>query len=79
MSVDCGSDAHAHVRACPLNPRPNDIYGSVAEFHQHHNARKRRGVILYMGSDAVAVEDRIFVATALREHLRDIGFGDILK
>ena len=71
--ADCGNDAHPHVRACPLNPRPNDIYGSVAEFHHHHNARKRQSILQYIDSNLVAVEDRRYVLQAVREDLHNVG------
>ena len=71
--MDCWNDAQSHVRTCPENPRPNDLYGSVQEFYRHHNDRRRQNVLRYVNSDTVAVEDRPFVIEAVRRDIRNKG------
>ena len=70
--TDCGDDAHPHVRACPLNPRPNRLFAPVAEFHRNHNERRRQSVQQYLDSDAVAAEDRQYVLEAITGDLRNL-------
>ena len=46
--ADCGSDAHDHVRKCPSNARPGEVYGKVDLFEAHHRQRRRNAVQQYL-------------------------------
>ena len=78
--AECGEDsfaAHDHVRACPENLRAGFVDGSVEEFRQHHNRRKRQSALQFIDSDEVAAEDRAYVLEAVSKDLRNVGLDVI--
>ena len=73
--AECGEDAfatHDHVRACPANPIPGRVDGSLEAFHYHHNQRKRQSLQQYIDSNAVAAEDRAYVLEAIKGDIREL-------
>lgn len=48
---DCGADAHAHVARCPeRDPHLNGVFGTQAQFLEHHRVRKARALQQQMES-----------------------------
>jgi hypothetical protein len=72
--MDCGVDAHAHVRDCPDNLMPGkDVFGDVTLFETQHALKRRVQVIKYLTE---SVRDRSIAIEILRSvqpELRDLG------
>lgn len=43
--ANCGRDAHSHVARCVENKNGRDVFGSIEQFNNHHNNRRRLEVI----------------------------------
>jgi hypothetical protein len=75
--VDCGHDAHDHVRECPVVlihvPHRRGCHdGTLDEFNAVHREGRRELVTHYVNHQ-VAVDDRGAVRQAIAQDLRDIG------
>ncbi len=71
--ADCGQDAHAHVRQCPLNPNADKNYFVSAEvFARLQRERRQRLVNEYL---AASIPDQRLRAEVVRRAKRD--FDDL--
>jgi len=72
--LDCGKDAHPHVRKCKLNPRPGSLGDSAedeADLKRVQNERRQASILKYI-LDSVQEEDREKVAKAIEGDLRHL-------
>ena len=70
--LDCGRDAHEHVKRCPESKHPGSVYGTKEQFEDHQNGRRKLKVQQYL-AQTVAAKDRAAVKTAIEVDLRDLG------
>jgi len=71
--VDCGRDAHAHVKACPYAPPAfkGSYSGSIPEFNRVHSARRAELVRAYLHS-RVSEEDSDSLKALIERDLSDL-------
>jgi len=68
--LDCGKDAHAHVRQCPDNPALG-YFCDEATFRRVQNERRKRKLLAYF--DTLAGEHRRETLEDCTPELRDLG------
>jgi hypothetical protein len=74
--ADCGSDAHAHIAACPESPAGSgaDVAAAAAAFYAPERIvrdRASRRLRAYLGGLAPGMADK--VRARIRHHLNDLG------
>jgi hypothetical protein len=67
---DCGADAHPHVPHCTESGRRGGLFGTKADFHAHHKARRLRLVRERVAREAPAVQAHL--QRLLAADLRDL-------
>ena len=67
--TDCGSDAHAHVPKC------RRLFGTLEEFNNHHNHRRREVIIERLRREPEKLRERVLVK--LSNNLRELNMQPI--
>lgn len=70
--ADCGKDAHAHVRACPVNLKPGELYCSVDVYQGHLRQLSAQRVMQYVRQLPAEI-DRVALFNACAGELVPIG------
>ena len=70
--IDCGNDAHPHVRLCRLNAAANNVYGTAEQFEQCQRARRQTAVRAYLAALPANIKRAALVA-ACASDFRDLG------
>jgi hypothetical protein len=69
---DCGSDAHPHVKVCPLKAGGADTYfGTKEQFEAAQNKRRHEGVLEFLGN--LSPRERSNTLESIRKDLKDLG------
>ena len=67
--ADCGTDAHAHVAACPHNVRGGG-YGAPGDFVEAQRNRRQRMVADYLATLEAGLRDKVI--QACEQDFRDL-------
>jgi hypothetical protein len=70
--LDCGDDAHAHVKRCPKSLVPGGYYGQLKQFNEVHAKRRQQEVAAYLRN--LSRDEMNAVKEAIAMDIKDLGF-----
>lgn len=70
--ADCGSDAHPHVRACPLNPKRNEYFVDEATWARVVDGERRKKLQTYWATLGAGLQDALAAFGSVRQIFRDL-------
>ena len=76
--VDCGGDAHAHVRTCRLNPKQNEYFVSEAEWKRVIDGQRRKELQAYWHDLEPEVKDALAADASIGQIFRDLRLDGLL-
>ena len=76
--TDCGSDAHAHVRECRLNPKRNEYFVSEAEWARVVDGQRREKLQAYWATLEPEVRDALAADASITQIFRDLQLAAML-
>lgn len=76
--VDCGADAHAHVRTCRLNPKQNEYFVSEAVWARIIDGERREKLQVYWRELEPEVKDVLSADASIGQIFRDLRLDGLL-
>ena len=76
--VDCGADAHPHVRTCRLNPKQNEYFVNEAEWKRVVDGQRRAKLQAYWRDLEPEVKDALAADASIGQIFRDLRLDGLL-